>query len=127
MGKSKNYEFKIITIYALFCFATFVTFADAFHQSGEKKPSDLFTNKVNFSGDNFIVEWKVDQKAQCIEFKLNVVVGEKGWVLLGFMAASKNSSESSNQEPKSIANSEGDFVLTQFSSASEQKTLVRSY
>lgn len=127
MGRSKIYEFKLITIYALFCFATFVTFADASHQSGEKKPSELFTNKVNFSGDNFIVEWKVDQKAQCIEFKLNVVVDDRGWVLLGFMPASKNSSESSNQEPKSIAQTQGDFVLTWLSSASEQKTLVRSY
>ena len=127
MGRSNINEFKLITIYALFYCATFVTFADALHQSDEKKSSELFTNKVNFSGDNFIVEWKVDQKAQCIEFKLNVVVDDRGWVLLGFMPASKNSSESSNQEPKSIDHSRGDFVLTWFSSASERKTLVRSY
>lgn len=124
MSSTKKYEFKIMTIYVLlFGFTSCATFAEASHQSEEEKPGDLFKNKVNLSGDNFIMEWKVDKKAKCAEFKLNVVVDEKGWVLLGFMPASKNNSET---KPVNIQDSKGDFVLTWLLSASERKTLVRN-
>lgn len=107
----------------LFCFASLVTFAfaGAMHQSQEGHPADLSTNKVNFS-DSFVVEWKVDEKAQSIHFKLNVVVDEKGWVLLGFMPAPNNSDSAIPRHSK-IQETKGDFVLTWFSSASRITTL----
>ena len=118
----KNYELVKITIYVLFCFANFATFADASHQIEKEKPNDLFTNKVNLS-DNFVVEWKVHQTDQCVEFNLRVVVDKKGWVLLGFMPAVMNISKTPE-----IQQSKGDFVVTALLSASgERKTLVRRW
>lgn len=119
MVTNKNYELVKVTISVLFCFANFATFADASHQIEKEKPNDLFTNKVNLSS-NFVVEWKVLQTERCIEFNLRVVVDEKGWVLLGFMPAAMNISET----PKTVQQSKGDFVVTALLSASgERKTL----
>lgn len=127
MGTSKKHHFKTTTSYVslLFWFSFFVSFADATHQSAEdKKPGDFFTNNASLS-DEFFIEWKVDEKAQCIEFKLNVAVDQKGWVLLGFMPASKNSSENTTLEHAKIQDSTGgDFVVTWLSPASNRTTLV---
>lgn len=123
MVTNKNYQLVKVTISVLFCFANFATFADASHQIEKEKTDDFFTNKVNLSS-NFFVEWKVLQTERCIEFNLRVVVDEKGWVLLGFMPAAMNISET----PKTVQQSKGDFVVTALLSASgERKTLVRRW
>lgn len=122
MHTTKKYVFKTITFYVqLFCFVLFV---HASHENTARKP-DAFANKVNLSG-NYIVEWTVNETAKSIEFRVNVTVDEKGWILLGFMHVPSNKSETKNL-PSKLSDSRGDFVVTWPSSASERTTLVSTF
>lgn len=119
MHTAKKYVFKTMTFYIQLFF--FVLSVYASHESTAKK-TDVFANKVNLS-DNYIVEWTVNETAKSIEFRVNVTVDEKGWILLGFMPLPKNKSETKNLPPK-LSESRGDFVVTWPSSAKERTTLV---
>lgn len=50
---------------------------------------DVLVDKVNLI-DNYVVEWCINEKVFSVEFKINVMVDDKGWVLLGFMDVLKN-------------------------------------
>lgn len=125
MHTAKKYVFKTMNFYVhLFCFGLFVNAVSASHENTAEKP-DNFANKVNLS-HNYIVEWTVNETAKNVEFRVNVAVDDKGWVLLGFMPVPKNESEIKNNPPE-LSDSRGDFVVTWPSSASERRTLVRDF
>lgn len=120
MCTTKKYSFKTLTIFVkLFCLFISV---NASHENTEEK-TDVFVNKVILM-DNYVVEWSVNETASSVEFKINVTVDEKGWVLLGFMNIPRNQSATKSQ-PAKISDSRGDFVITWPSSALERTTLVR--
>ena len=102
----------------------FVLFVKSSHENTAKTPA-IFACKVNLS-DNYFVEWTVNETAKSVEFKVNVTIDEKGWVLLGFMPAPKNKSSDKNHRMK-IADTRGDFLITWPSSSSERTSLVRIF
>lgn len=116
---------KVVAI--LSCFIVFMTsypfYADATHASEGHAPIQQFASNVNFS-KNFIVEWKVDHDSQSVEFILNVAIDDKGWVLLGFLPASNDSYKTAQED--GLQGTNGDFVVTWFSSPGRTKTLVRN-
>lgn len=69
----------------LFCFFFVV---DVLYENWGGK-IDVLVDKVNLS-DNYVVEWCIYEKVFSVEFKINVMVDDKGWVLLGFMDVLKN-------------------------------------
>ena len=83
---------------------------------------DALADKVNLS-DNYVVEWRIYEKASSVEFKINVMVDDKGWVLLGFMDVPKNQS-AAKSKPGSIKDSRGDFVITWPTAAPKERTTV---
>lgn len=113
---------KVVAI--LSCFIVFMTsypfYADATHASEGHAPIQQFASNVNFS-KNFIVEWKVDHDSQSVEFLLNVTIDDKGWVLLGFLLASNDSYKPAQED--GLQGTNGDFVVTWFSSPGRTKTL----
>lgn len=112
---------KKYTFYAqLLCFVIFV---NSSHEKTVKNPA--FVCKVNLSG-NYVVEWSVNETAKSVEFKVNVTVDEKGWILLGFMPTPRNKSSDKNPQLK-LSDTRGDFVVTWPSASSERMTLVRDF
>lgn len=94
---------------------------DASHENRGGK-IDALADKVNLS-DNYVVEWRIYEKASSVEFKINVMVDDKGWVLLGFMDVPKNQS-AAKSKPGSIKDSRGDFVITWPTAAPKERTTV---
>ena len=122
MGRRNFNISKIISTF--YCIFNFVLIADSSHRDKlADKQNNLVTNKVNLSEGKFLVEWNIDQNAECIEFNLNVTVDEKGWVFFGFMPLNNT------EKPRSIQDTKGDFVLTWISASPshERKTLVRYF
>lgn len=115
MHSTKKYVFYVQLL-------GFVLFVNSSHENTAKTPA-FSACKVNLS-DNYIVEWIVNESAKSVEFKVNVTVDEKGWVLLGLMPIPKNESFDKNHRME-ISDTRGDFVLTWPSSSSERMTLVR--
>lgn len=118
MGRRNFNISKIISTF--YCIFNFVLIADSSHRDKlADKQNNLVTNKVNLSEGKFLVEWNIDQNAECIEFNLNVTVDEKGWVFFGFMPLNNT------EKPRSIQDTKGDFVLTWISASPshERKTL----
>lgn len=102
----------------------FALFVKSSHENTAKTPA-IFACKVNLS-DNFVVEWSVNETAKSVEFKVNVTIDEKGWVLLGFMPIPKNKSSDKNYQMK-LSDTRGDFLITWPSSSSERTSLVRDF
>lgn len=98
----------------------FALFVKSSHENTAKTPA-IFACKVNLS-DNFVVEWSVNETAKSVEFKVNVTIDEKGWVLLGFMPIPKNKSSDKNYQMK-LSDTRGDFLITWPSSSSERTSL----
>lgn len=117
MHTVKKYVFYV----QLLCFVLLV---NSSHENTAKNPA-FFASKVNIS-DNFVVEWRVNDTAKNVEFKVNVTIDEKGWVLLGFMPTPKNKSSDKNH-PMKLSDTRGDFLITWPSSSSERTTLVRDF
>lgn len=113
MHTVKKYAFYV----QLLCFVLLV---NSSHENTAKNPA-FFASKVNIS-DNFVVEWRVNDTAKNVEFKVNVTIDEKGWVLLGFMPTPKNKSSDKNH-PMKLSDTRGDFLITWPSSSSERTTL----
>ena len=107
----------------------FVLFVNSSHENTAKNPAFFTDCKVNLS-HNYVVEWSVNETAKSVEFKVNVTVDEKGWVLLGFMptpnAKNKSSDKNYHRKPK-ISDTRGDFVVTWPTSSSKRMTLVRDF
>lgn len=102
----------------------FALFVKSSHENTAKTPA-IFACKVNLS-DNFVVEWSVNETAKSVEFRVNVTIDEKGWVLLGFMPIPKNKSSDKNYQMK-LSDTRGDFLITWPSSSSERTSLVRDF
>ena len=117
MHTVKKYAFYV----QLLCFVLLV---NSSHENTAKNPA-FYASKVNIS-DNFVVEWRVNDTVKNVEFKVNVTIDEKGWVLLGFMPTPKNKSSDKNP-PMKLSDTRGDFLITWPSSSSERTTLVRDF
>ena len=118
MHTAKKYAFYVQ-------FLCFVIFVNSSHENTAKNPA-LFACKVNLS-DNYVVEWSVNKTAKSVEFKVNVTVDEKGWILLGFMPPPRNKSSEKDHQLK-LSDTRGDFLVTWPSnSSSERMTFVRDF
>lgn len=119
MYTTREYSIKTMMLIVKLLCLFFVV--DASH---EKRGGniDAIVNKVNLS-DNYAVEWRINEKESSVEFKVSVIVDDKGWVLLGFMKVPKNQTAAKNK-PKKIEDSRGDFVITWPTSASRNRTTV---
>lgn len=85
----------------------------------------FFVSKVNIS-DNFVVEWRVNDMVKNVEFKVNVIIDEKGWVLLGFMFILKNKFFDKNYLMK-LSDICGDFLIIWLFFLLERIILVRDF
>lgn len=110
----------MISVVKLLCLFFVV---DASHEY-RRENINAIANKANLS-DNYVVQWRINEKASSVEFKVCVMVDEKGWVLLGFMNVPKNQTAAKNK-PKKLEDSRGDFVITWPTSASKNRTTVDS-
>lgn len=121
MYTTTEYSIKtMILIVKLLCLLFVV---DASHENRGGNV-DAIVNKVNLS-DNYVVEWRINEKESSVEFKVSVIVDHKGWVLLGFMNVPKNQT-AAKHKPRNIEDSRGDFVITWPNSASKNRTTVDS-
>ena len=122
---SRSHTMHTVKKYAFYIqLLGFILFVNSSHENTAKNPA-FFACKVNLS-HNFVVEWSVNETAKNVEFKVNVTIDEKGWVLLGFMPTPQNKS-SDNNHPMKLSDTRGDFLITWPSSSSERTSLVRNF